>query len=166
VNYDLLRSLLEQLREADNQKMENLVDQLIRNPVDGAIKLYVTRSALRFRRENRELFAKGSYTGLRVAGKKQRHVIAFSRSYRQRELVIVAGRFFALLGADRSLPVGEETWSDTAVVLRRQIAATNYRDLFTGRVIATEKRNGNLVLPVSEVFSHLPITLLASGNVR
>lgn len=166
VNYDLLRSLLKQLRDAEDQKVENLVDQLIRDPVDGAIKLYVTRSALRFRRANRELFAKGSYTGLRVTGKKQRHVIAFSRSYRQRELVIVAGRFFALLGADRSLPVGEELWNDTAVVLRRQIAATNYRDLFTGNVVATEKRNGNLVLPVSEVFSHLPIALLTSGDIR
>jgi (1->4)-alpha-D-glucan 1-alpha-D-glucosylmutase len=165
VNYDLLRSLLNQLREAEDQKMENLVDQLIRDPVDGAIKLYVTRSALRFRRANRELFAKGSYTGLRVAGKKHRHVIAFSRSYRQRELVVVAGRFFALLGADGNLATGEETWSDTAVVLRKQIAATNYRDVFTGRVVAAQKRKGKLVLSVSEVFRNLPIALLTSeGN--
>jgi len=164
VDYNQLRGLLQRLREAEDQNMENLVDQLIQDPVDGAVKLYVTRSALRFRRANRELFANGSYTGLRVAGKKQRHVITFSRSYRQREVVIVAGRFFALLGADRSLPVGKETWSDTTVVLRRQIAATHYRELFTGRVIATEKRNGNLVLPVSEVFSRLPIALLTSGE--
>jgi len=164
VDYNQLRGLLQRLREAEDQNMENLVDQLLQDPVDGAVKLYVTRSALRFRRANRELFAKGSYTGLRVAGKKQRHVITFSRSYRQREVVIVAGRFFALLGADRSLPVGKETWSDTTVVLRRQIAATHYRELFTGRVIATEKRNGNLVLPVSEVFSRLPIALLTSGE--
>jgi (1->4)-alpha-D-glucan 1-alpha-D-glucosylmutase len=164
VDYDRLRSLLNQLQKLGDQNMENLVDQLIQDPVDGAIKLYVTRSALRFRRANRELFAKGSYTGLRAAGKKQRHVITFSRSYHQREVVIVAGRFFALLGADRSLPVGKETWTDTTVVLRRHNAATHYRELFTGRVIATEKRNGNLLLPVSEVFSRLPIALLTSGE--
>jgi (1->4)-alpha-D-glucan 1-alpha-D-glucosylmutase len=164
VDYDLPRSLLQQLRKTDDQDMENLVDQLIQDPVDGAIKLYVTQAALRFRRANRELFARGSYTGLRVTGKKQRHVITFSRSYRQKEVVIVAGRFFALLGADKSLPVGKETWSDTAVILRRQLAATHYRELFTGRLIATEKRNGNLVLPVSEVFSRLPIALLTRGE--
>ena len=164
VDYDRLRSLLKRLREAEHQDMENLVDQLIQDPVDGALKLYVTRSALRFRRANRELFAKGSYSGLRVTGKKQRHVVTFSRSYRQTEVVIVAGRFFALLGADRSLPIGKETWSDTTVVLRRQTAATHYRELFTGRVVATEKRNGNLVLPVSEVFSRLPVALLTSGE--
>ena len=164
VDYELLRSLLKQLREAEDQNTENLVDQLIQNPADGGVKLYVTRSALRFRRVNRELFAKGSYTGLRVAGKKQRHVITFSRSYRQREVVVVAGRFFALLGADRGLPVGKETWSDTAVILRKQTAATHYRELFTGRVIATEERDGNLVLPVSEVFSRLPIAVLTSGQ--
>ena len=162
MDYEPLRSLLKRLREVENQNPENLLDQLIQNPVDGALKLYVTRSALRFRRANRELFAKGSYTGLRVIGKKQRHVITFSRSYRQREVVIAAGRFFALLGADGSLPVGKETWSDTAVILRKQTTATHYRELFTGRVIATEKRNGNLVLPVSEAFSHLPIALLTS----
>jgi (1->4)-alpha-D-glucan 1-alpha-D-glucosylmutase len=162
VDYEPLRSLLKRLREAENQSPENLLDQLIQNPVDGALKLYVTRSALRFRRANRELFAKGNYTGLRVVGKKQRHVITFSRLYRQREVVIAAGRFFALLGADRSLPVGEETWSDTAVILRKQTTATHFRELFTGRLIATEKRNGDLVLPISEGFSHLPIALLTS----
>jgi (1->4)-alpha-D-glucan 1-alpha-D-glucosylmutase len=164
VDYEQLRSLLNQLRNLEDQNTESLVDQLIQHPVDGAIKLYVTRSALRFRRANRELFAKGSYTGLRATGNKHRHVITFSRSYRRREVVIVAGRFFALLGADRCLPVGKETWSDTAVVLRRQIAATHYRELFTGCIVNTEKRKGNLVLPVSEVFSRLPIALLTSGE--
>ncbi|MGC2193321.1 MAG: malto-oligosyltrehalose synthase [Terriglobales bacterium] len=167
VDYELLRGLLERLREVEDQNFENLVDQLIQDPVDGGVKLYVTRSALRFRRANRELFAKGSYTGLRAVGEKHRHVITFSRSYRQREVVVVAGRFFALLGADRCLPVGKGTWSDTAVVLRRHVAATHYRELFTGRVIAAEKRNGNLVLPVSEVFSRLPIAVLTSeGNSK
>jgi maltooligosyltrehalose synthase len=77
-------------------------------------------------------------------------------------VVVAAGRFFALLGADRSLPVGKETWSDSAVILRKQIAAGHYRELFTGRLIATEKLDGNLVLPVSEMFSRLPIALLTS----
>jgi (1->4)-alpha-D-glucan 1-alpha-D-glucosylmutase len=164
VDYDSLRSLLKKLREVEDQNPENLIDQLIQDPVDGAVKLYVTRSALCFRRANRELFAKGSYSGLRPAGEKHRHVIAFSRLYREREVVVVAGRFFALLGADKSLPKGKDTWSDTVVVLRRQVAATHYRELFTSRVIATEKRNGNLVLPVSEVFSSLPIACLMSGG--
>ena len=164
VDYEQLRSLLNQLRNLEDQNTESLVDRLIQHPVDGAIKLYVTRSALRFRRANRELFAKGGYTGLRATGKKHRHVVTFSRSYRRREVVIVAGRFFALLGADRCLPIGKETWSDTAVVLRRQIAATHYRELFTGCIVNTEKRKGNLVLPVSEVFSRLPIALLTSGE--
>jgi len=164
VDYDLPRRLLEKLREVEDEKLANLVDQLIQDPVDGAVKLYVTRSALRFRRANRDLFANGSYAGLRAAGEKHKHVIAFARSYHQRAVIVVAGRFFALLGADKCLPVGKETWSNTAVVLRKQIDATHYRELFTGRVIATEKRNGSLVLPVSEVFSHLPIALLTSGR--
>lgn len=89
-----------------------------------------------------------------------------SRCVRTREPNGVAGRFFALLAPDRSLPVRKETWSDTAVILRKQIGATHYRELFTCRVIATEKLEGNLVLPVSEVFSRLPIALLTSEGTR
>jgi (1->4)-alpha-D-glucan 1-alpha-D-glucosylmutase len=142
------------------------VDRLLQSPQDGGIKLYLTRTALRFRQSERELFAKGAYLPLRVMGKKQKHVIAFARSYGGRRVIVVAGRLFAQLGADNRPPLGEETWFDTSVMLRRQLGDRNYRDIFAGRTVALEGRNGHIVLPLKEVFSHLPIAMLTPYEGR
>ena len=64
VNYHRLQTLLARLRVAESENPAALVDRLVAEPTDGSLKLYVTRTALRFRRENRALFAKGSYMPL------------------------------------------------------------------------------------------------------
>ena len=164
VDYEPIRSLLAQLRSADGRDPAALVDRLIQSPEDGGIKLYLTRAALRFRQAEREMFAHGVYLPLRAIGDKHRHVVAFARSYRGRRVVVLAGRLFAQLGADVRLPIGKDTWGDTAVVLRKQAADRNYREVFTGRTVAVERRSGHVVLPVAEIFSHLPVALLAHSE--
>ena len=164
VDYQPLSSLLAQLRAAENGNRAALVDQLIQSPEDGGIKLYLTRAALRFRQTERELFIKGAYFPLRVIGEKHAHVVAFARSYRGRRVVVVAGRLFVQLGADSRQPVGKDTWSDTAVVLRRQVTDRSYREIFTGRTVAVERRDGHAVLPLSEAFAHLPLALFAHSE--
>jgi (1->4)-alpha-D-glucan 1-alpha-D-glucosylmutase len=164
VDYDRLRGLLEHLRPLRTRDLASFVDRLVQAPEDGRIKLYLTRTALRFRREQRDLFAKGAYTPLRAMGEKHRHIVAFARSLRDRAVVAIAGRFFAQLGADSCAPMGKEIWNNTAVVLRKQLAARNYREILTGCTVASEERDGNLVLPVGEVFSHLPVALLTNAE--
>ncbi len=77
VNYDVRRQMLKSLREQADRDRAALLDRLRENPCDGAIKLYVTSEALRFRREHRDLFAQGSYTALAAEGNRERHVLAF-----------------------------------------------------------------------------------------
>ena len=168
VDYKPLRSLLAQLRSEEGGDLAALVERLIQAPEDGAIKLYLTRAALRLRRQERELFAKGRYLPLRAIGDKHRHVVAFARSHGGRQILVMTGRLFAQLGADHSLPVGEETWGDTTVMLRRQFATKTYRDIFTGQTVAVGNRKNHQVLPLSEVFSRLPLTLLVpeDGEAR
>ena len=139
-----------------------LVDRLVAEPADGSLKLYVTRCALRFRREHRALFAKGSYLPLRAAGEKNKHVIAFARSFRGTTVLVLAGRFFAQLGADARAPWAPTTWGDAEVVLRKQLPSGPYRDVFTGKTISPVQRDGEVVLPISEAFSHLPIAMLVN----
>jgi (1->4)-alpha-D-glucan 1-alpha-D-glucosylmutase len=135
---------------------------LLADPADGSLKLYVTRRALRFRREHRALFAQGSYVPLRAAGEKNKHVIAFARSFRGATVVVLAGRFFAQLEADVRLPVGAETWGDTEVVLRKQLPAGQYRDVFTGKTVSSVQRDGDFALSVANAFAHLPIAMLVN----
>jgi (1->4)-alpha-D-glucan 1-alpha-D-glucosylmutase len=162
VNYRRLQSLLARLRAAETENPASLVDRLVAEPTDGSLKLYVTRSALHFRRDNRALFAKGSYLPLRPAGDRHKHVVAFARSFRDKTLLVLAGRFFAQLEAQTRTPVGLEAWSNTEVILRKQLPAGPYRDIFTGRTVTPVRRNGNLVIPVADAFAHLPIALLVS----
>ena len=162
VNYDRLKLLQARLRDAESENPAALVDRLLAEPSDGSLKLYVTRSALRFRRDHRELFAKGSYLPLRAVGSRHKHVIVFVRSLRGTTVLVLAGRFFGQLDAQVRLPIGEEVWGDTEIVLRKQLPAGAYREVFTGQTGSAVWRGGTLVLPVSQAFSHLPIALLIS----
>ena len=164
VNYHQLQTLLARLRSAETENQASLVDRLVAEPTDGSLKLYVTRTGLRFRRDNRALFAKGSYLPLRSTGGRHKHVVAFARSFRDTTLVVLAGRFFGQLDAQTRLPVGMEAWSNTEIVLRKQLPAGSYREVFTGRTITPTRRNGNVIFPVADAFAHLPIALLINSD--
>ena len=134
VDYDRLQTLLAQLHAAESEDPAALVDRLLASPADGSLKLYVTRCALRFRREHRALFAKGSYVPLRAAGEKNKHVIAFARSFRGTTVLVLAGRFFAQLGASTR----QCRWVQRPGETRRSSCASSflpatYRDVFTGK---------------------------------
>ena len=161
VDYGRLQKLA-QLHAAEPESPAALVDRLVADPADGGLKFYVTRCALRFRREHRALFAKGTYLPLRAAGEKNKHVIAFARSFRGTTVLVLAGRFFAQLGADSRVPAGAETWGDAEVVLRKQLSPGPYRDVFTGKTVSPVRRDGDIILPLAVAFSHLPIAMLVN----
>ncbi len=159
-----IQELLANLRIDENANLPGLVDRLIRSPQDGGIKLFVTRTALRFREEERELFSNGSYLPLRTAGERYRHVVGFARSYAGRSVIVLAGRFFASLSSDGRNPLGEPTWRDTTVTLRRHFGGLTFRDIFTGRTIQAKRRDRQVVVEVADAFAHLPIALLAQSE--
>jgi len=164
VNYDRLKQQLARLRAAEPEDAAALVDRLVAEPTGGSLKLYVTRAALRLRRQQRTLFAQGSYLPLRSTGEKSKHVIGFARSHREATVLVMAGRFFSQLDVQSRPPVGEEKWGNTEVALRTQLPAGYYRDVFTGKIVSPVRRNGALIVPVAQAFSHLPIALLIHGE--
>ncbi len=85
-------------------------------PHDGRAKLWVTWRLLGLHRAHPQLFGKGDYAGLAARGARAAHVIAFAREHQGVMLVALAGRLWAqLASAPGALPLGESTWSDTAV---------------------------------------------------
>lgn len=64
---------------------------------DGRIKLALTHTLLRLRRQYAALFTDGTYEPLRVAGPHAGHIIAFARSWQKQRLVFAIGRHFAPL---------------------------------------------------------------------
>jgi (1->4)-alpha-D-glucan 1-alpha-D-glucosylmutase len=159
VNYDARRKMLKSFDEQAARDRAALVDRLRENPCDGAIKLYVTREALRFRRDHHDLFAQGSYTVSGLEGIRGRHVIAFSRTLGKQTLIALTGRFFYKLCNSHGKPIGD-VWGNTAVAVPKKTEFTSFRDIFTAETVTAEPREGGLFLPLSRVFSHLPVALL------
>jgi (1->4)-alpha-D-glucan 1-alpha-D-glucosylmutase len=159
VDYDLRRRMLAKLCEQAERDRTALVIALRENPCDGAIKMFITREALRFRREHPALFAQGSYVGLLPEGVRARHVVAFARAVQDQMVVALNGRFFLKLCESSKQPIGP-VWGDTTVVLPRRSHAETFRDVFTGQTVTAQLSEGRLVLPLNEVFSHCPVALL------
>ncbi len=76
---------------------------------DGRIKLSLTRQLLRLRHRFADLFQRGSYEPLPVAGPHAEHVIAFARNWKRQRLIVAVGRHFAPLSdGGRQWPAGWE----------------------------------------------------------
>ena len=164
VDYDQCRRILARLRENEGPDSTALVDRLMNSPCDGAIKLFVTQRALCFRREHRELFQAGSYIPLPASGNRSNHVVAFARQWNGEIVIALAGRFFLKIRNSHPTPVGE-VWGNTAITLPKKIKHCCFQDVFTGRTLTVDQRDGELVLPLSQAFSHSSVALLFSGAV-
>ncbi len=162
VDYASRRAMLEDLDRRAAEDPAALARALLASPVDGAIKLYVTSRALRFRRDRRRLFEQGDYVPLPASGERAHHVIAFARTFDDQAVVTVTSRLFLRLAGDRDVPVGVEVWRDTALQIDDRIPRGSYRDLLTGRRIRIEGGE----LPLREALADLPLALLSKEDAR
>jgi len=109
------------------------------------------------------MFAKGSYLPLRAVGDEYKHLVAFARSSGETTLLVLAGRFFAQLRR-RSTSPWELKPGQCGSRAAEATSGRPYRDVFTGKTVSPVRRNGNLFLPVSQAFTHLPIALLINTD--
>jgi (1->4)-alpha-D-glucan 1-alpha-D-glucosylmutase len=156
VDYAHRQSLLDSLESNEGAE---LAEELISNPEDGRIKLFITARALALRRAERELFERGEYIPLPARGDRERHVIAFARRSGDKAVIAVASRFFTRLGDSSRPPTGGEVWGNTTIVLPGELSGC-YQDRFTSRSVCAEKSEKAISLSLGEVFSHLPVALL------
>ncbi|HEY6392697.1 MAG TPA: malto-oligosyltrehalose synthase [Bryobacteraceae bacterium] len=157
VDYEVRRSILEKLRAGG----DGLLGRLAASPCDGAIKLYITSRALRFRKDHAELFAHGSYAPVTAAGSRSNNVVAFARGLESKTAIAVAGRFFFKMCNSHRSPVGD-VWGNTSIVLPKKMEHRHFQDVFTGQTVAVENRDGNMSLPLTAVFSQCSVALLVS----
>jgi (1->4)-alpha-D-glucan 1-alpha-D-glucosylmutase len=159
VNYEVRRKMLTSLRAEAARNRVELLDRLRENLCDGAIKMFVTSEALRFRRDHPELFSQGSYTGLVSEGSRARHAVAFSRATENQMVVALTGRFFLRLCNSHGKPIGD-VWGNTTVALPKKARYESFQNVFTGQTITAQSSDGRLLLPLNEVFSQCPVALL------
>lgn len=156
VDFEQRRSMLKSIRACGEDGLGELVESLLKNMSDGAIKMFVTHRALTVRRRQRAVFSHGEYIPLEVSGHHADRVVAFARVYEDDVVVTVVGRWFSALGAAEAPPVGEQVWKDTTVTLSAELAEHSYVDALTGRRVTAASDS----LLVGDIFALLPLALL------
>jgi (1->4)-alpha-D-glucan 1-alpha-D-glucosylmutase len=144
-----------------------LLARLLQDRTNGGIKQFVTMLGLRFRRSCPELFLNGDYIPLETTGIYADRVVAFSRSYHEQSLIVIAPRLTVkVTGFGGQPPVGE-VWQDTALILPPAQVMNppnqwQFRDLFSLHSLTGEmQQNANPgTLRISQVLSHFPVALL------
>jgi (1->4)-alpha-D-glucan 1-alpha-D-glucosylmutase len=125
-------------------------EELLGNWRDGRIKLFLTQRLLIFRRENAELFQRGSYQPLSLTGELADCCVAFAREREGKSIVVLAPRLSSRVGFP---PIGE-AWRNTEVQLPEGFAGG--RDLFTEAGL--DAANG--LLPLARAFARFPFVVL------
>ena len=151
VDYHRRRTLLEAVQRLT-------IDDVMVEPTDDRLKLFVSTRLLHFRRERSNAFAFGSYEPLAVEGGRREHAFAFARRHEGRTILVVVPRLVAGLVPDADVPpLGERVWGDTRLHVPDPQARC-CRHALTGRCVPVS--GGTLRL--ADVFGQAPVAFLDS----
>lgn len=146
-------------RPVDFERREQMLTQvkqrapteMLKNWMDGGIKLWATQHLLTLRSQYTAVFQQGDYVGLNLSGRFKKHALAFRRNAEGASVIVVVPRISAILGCP---PTGL-VWDNTAVEPGGE--SSWWQDIFTGRNFAA-----NTPLPLVDLFADLPFAVLVT----
>jgi len=160
IDFEKRRPFLRDIRDKAETDILNLIIELFSNKGDGRIKLFLIYRTLKARNENLEVFQKGTYIPLEVAGRFKDHIVAFARSHGKNWAVTITPRFLTTLIKEGEFPLGQQAWDDTYTVFPEG-APTLWKNAITAQVIKGEK-----TILIGEALRHFPATLLMSQEAK
>jgi (1->4)-alpha-D-glucan 1-alpha-D-glucosylmutase len=180
--------MLDEIQRLESKGLVALVRDLIAQPQDGRLKLYVTFKALNTRRAQHHLFSQGAYLPLVASGARQDHVVAFARHVDNRWALVVIPRLLMTLSPtakplerlrvkivrfprlamklspSAKPPLGKRLWKETLLRLPAGAPST-WHNIFTGEEVVVSDRDGTgQGLFVHEVFRRLPVAFLIGST--
>jgi (1->4)-alpha-D-glucan 1-alpha-D-glucosylmutase len=127
---------------------------------DGAIKQQSIRAILQVRRALPDLFARGDYRPLEVAGERGAHLLAYERRHGPRRLLVAVPRLCAqAVRPDRPL-VEPRFWGSTRLLHAADEAPCTWIDLFTGQAHGPAAGG----LSASRLLAGWPVAVLISTS--
>ena len=125
----------------------------------GRIKQRIIRRTLRLRLREQELFSRGHYQPLDIAGQQGAHAVAFARRLKDRAAIVLATHLPArLLGDDGQPVVPAAAWQDTAALVP-DVPNSAWQDIYTGRTVRVASGR----LPLAEALAVLPVAVLVEA---
>jgi (1->4)-alpha-D-glucan 1-alpha-D-glucosylmutase len=171
VDYGQRRAILTGLRTCPTPESQ-CAAELLEHRTDGRIKMFVTTRALAARREWREVYERGDYVPLPVAGARRDCLFGFARvvakSHHASEPLVAitcVPRLIGSLISDAATPpLGQLVWGDTRIELPPDLPAdrlpVRFRDVFTGATIEPERTAEGVTIGASTLFDRFPVALL------
>ena len=138
------------------------VQQLVKNWIDGGIKLYCIWKALAFRKKNVALFSHGQFEPVTATGGRADNVLGFLRKQERTWALIIVPRWLARANARLAWNGNDSFWDDTYIPLFADAPAA-WHNIFTGEVIESQTRNGQLVLALRGLVGHFPVGLFEAA---
>lgn len=171
VDYEMRSRLMAEMEAVFNRPAEEFrqkfAQELVAQRRDGRIKLYLTRSALLYRRERAPLFLEGNYLPLEGVGEKKEHLCAFARTWQDQTVIIVVPRLMTGLIPDpKTPPLGRAVWGDTSIRLPPEFRSEAYSNILTGACLVPEKVDNRPALPLASLFGAFPVALLEEKRGR
>lgn len=160
VDYVRRRQAFESIRQLSGEPDPVSVSQMLHNPEDGRLKLYLIWKTLCFRKHWPEVFQSGDYLPLTVRGSKANHVVAFMRTFEGKSVLVMVPRLIAtLVGDSDSAPIGHGVWEDTEILLPSSSVGSfeGYQNAFTGETLSPAQPDATIA--VSEILRHFPAAL-------
>ena len=173
VDFGLRARMLESIHKTSREDRNGLIEELLRAPEDGRVKLFAIWVLLQHRAAFTRLFTEGGYAPLAVTGERADHVIAFERYDGDSSLMVVVPRLLAKLhysayrcDGDVGLPqyladVTRAEWKDTAVSFSsRGRRFPSFHNIFSGEIVET----GAGDISASSLFGRFPVAVLTSAR--
>jgi (1->4)-alpha-D-glucan 1-alpha-D-glucosylmutase len=161
VDYARRRTLLREIERSfgSDGPHEMQAREMFESIDDGRLKLYVVWRALALRARRAEMFERGRYAALPVAGAHAAHICAFARVHDGGSVLTVVPRLLLDLTTRATrLPLGA-VWADTRLVLPSPMS---YRDVLTGSIRQSTPASKGARLAVADLFDALPVAVLES----
>jgi (1->4)-alpha-D-glucan 1-alpha-D-glucosylmutase len=169
VDYESRKHRLKSLWSAAENDMPASARELAARWPDPDVKLWVTTSSLRCRRELCDVFALGEYIPLSVSGSGADHVLAFARRHESQIAICVVPRHFYRYQAAHPCvktdsPVPAANWAGTKLILPADFPADWMCRISGNRYTSTNNpkagTEGERELAIAELFSVLPVALV------
>lgn len=137
------------------------LDELLGNPGDGRVKLFLIRQVLHYRRLHPELFQQGRYVPISVSGQCAHHVCAFARLHHRKRAIVVVPRLVVRLNRGLNIwPIGEDVWGDTRLVLAGTRQGHGFANVLTGESHRAQSEKQQPGLRLGEILGRFPVALL------
>ena len=164
VDFELLQRRLDDLKQKLNANHGNageLLPDLLREPLDGSLKLFVIWQVLNHRQMHPDLYANGSYIPISVVGRHAENVCAFVRSTPTCCILTVVPRFLTqLAGAEEQILPKTEAWADTTLTLPDEFASLEFQNVLTAQLLPLNEPNSSASVSVSTILDRFPVALL------